>query len=145
MRKTILFIIYVMFFVNGNLFAEFTTNQFKINDFKWIESLQSYEQDEQGVKVKANLNSGEDVFLRIDVLDDYLVRIRANLDGVFEKTLQEKDGFVKSDWPVTDFQLIQETVHLKINTKGMYVVIDKNPFRISFFQNEKQKKQPLSL
>lgn len=100
---------------------------------KSIKTLESFELEKRGVILNTRLNSGEPLPLRIEVLTDYIVRVRASLDGKFEITLPEKDGFIKSDWPETDFKLIEEKEFLKIDAKGVTVRIDRDPFRLSFY------------
>ena len=44
-------------------------------------------------------------FVRLDVLTDNLVRVRASADGKFGESLPIQWGFVKDDWPAATFQV----------------------------------------
>lgn len=81
-------------------------------------------------------NSGT-LSLRVEFLSDYIVRIRANTTGKFGKTLQERDGFIKSDWKKTDIKMIETGDGLKIAGKKVAVQFNRNPFAFSFFLGEK--------
>lgn len=89
------------------------------------------------VLLKAAMEDGKTAVVRIDVLSDSVVRIRASQDGRFDPTLQEKDGFVQQDWPATEFRLNDTSARVRIDAKEVSVEAGKQPFALAFYHDGK--------
>ncbi len=135
MHSRIIIFIVTLFLLTGNIFTAYPIT-FKLfsQTEKSIKNLESVERDQKAVILNTRLNSGERIPLRIDVLTDYIVRVRVSLDGKFGITLPEKDGFLKKEWEGADFELKEEENFLKIEAKGFTIKINRDPFKISFYQ-----------
>jgi alpha-glucosidase len=100
-----------------------------------IAVLEFAEHSPSGVLLKATLKDGTTVPVRIDVVSRCIVRVRVNQGGVFEPTLAEKDGFIKSDWSRTDFDLKQSRGEVAVTVGKLTVKIQNKPAEISFYQS----------
>lgn len=75
--------------------------------------------------------------VRIDVLTDYMVRIRAATDGVFAPTLPEKDGFLRSNWPHAASKLAEVKGGWKIEAAGIALEVRNKPFQLALYQKDR--------
>ncbi len=104
---------------------------------RWIQVIESVSDNGQGVILKAELNTGDPVTLLVNPLTGNMVRIRANTNGVFDRTLQEKDGFIRTEWPATGYELIESDDACQIQLEHLTVSIQKDPFCLEFSQKGK--------
>jgi len=102
-----------------------------------LASIESVRRDARGVVLNVLKSSGQRCSVRIDVLTDHLVRIRVSPAGDFRPTLQERDGFIKSDWPEPRFTLSDGGRHWSVETAGVVVRVRKNPFQIVVLQENR--------
>ncbi|MHC4191641.1 MAG: glycoside hydrolase family 31 protein [Planctomycetota bacterium] len=97
-----------------------------------VESVRYVSREASAVRLAVILEDGTSVPLKIDVLTPYMVRVRADRDGAFAPTLQENDGFLKTDWSGGDFRVYGKGNHVEIAAAGVTVAVTKSPFRLTF-------------
>ncbi len=74
--------------------------------------------------------------VRLEVLSDEMVRMRASADGKFGKSLPIEWGFVKNDWPAVKFKVEEEGGIVVVRTAGMTVRVARQPFAVEFRDND---------
>ncbi len=102
----------------------------------WIQSVKSITGQEHSVILSAVFNTGEPVQIQISPLKGNMVRVRVCQQGNFEPTLQEKDGFIKSDWPEIVYEMTESDHEVQIQMDSLEVKIRKDPFHLSFLQDD---------
>jgi alpha-glucosidase (family GH31 glycosyl hydrolase) len=95
-------------------------------------------QESGAVALTLRLSSGEPLPFKVEFLTDHMVRLRANPAGGFEKTLPEKDGFLKSNWDGIDVKVIESEDHFRIVGKNATVQINRDPFSFSFYLKDER-------
>jgi alpha-glucosidase (family GH31 glycosyl hydrolase) len=101
-----------------------------------LAAIESFSQDGKAVRLGGRLANGDQIQARVEFLTDYTARVRVNLDGNFERTLQETDGFINTVWPGGRFDSKEAGDQVKLEAGGLRIIVSKNPFRISFLQGQ---------
>ncbi len=91
-----------------------------------------HEPDGNAVVLGCRLDTGEEAFVRVDVLAPDMVRGRASLERVFPQSFPEKDSFPKAEWPQQAFTVTERRGAVEMRTKEIAVKVSKEPSRLSF-------------
>lgn len=92
---------------------------------------------DRGITLTGRLAGGDPVVLRMDLLTGHIARVRADLDGRFEPTLQERDGFINTEWPRTEFSLEETPTQVTLGAPGITLRVERDPLRLSFYQGDR--------
>jgi alpha-glucosidase (family GH31 glycosyl hydrolase) len=92
-------------------------------------------QDDRAVVLLVNLEDGASAKLRIDIVTEYMVRVRLDRAGAFDATLPEQDGFLKTDWSVAEFTVDETSNSVRIDASGVTVKVQKKPFGLAILQD----------
>ena len=90
--------------------------------------------DERGAVLRGLSLSGATVFFRVDAVADAVIRVRAAEVDYFEPSLPERDGFLRTEWPLRDFSLAEDAELLLFRTGQLTLQIDREEERSSFRQ-----------
>ena len=89
-------------------------------------------------KVKSFHREGNEVLIKcedklqvkLSVLSEDLLRLQMAPDGVFNTSMMVEWGYVKEEWPETNFEIDNSKEEMVITTAALKVIISKDAFRI---------------
>lgn len=103
-----------------------------IQDLSSVGKVVSHKVDDHGVTLQCEGG----VKVRLDVAHSSLVRVRVALTGQFADSLMVNSGFVKEDWPASNFTVRKQDGRILIQTDTMRVTVNTDPFAISLSDAE---------
>lgn len=97
-----------------------------------IGKIVSFEKQERAVLFKSE--KGENI--KVNIITDDIIRVQVSSSGQFNKSAMIDYGFVKDDFPVSNFDVKEENGMYKISTSSLNIQVEKNNFRLKFLDKE---------
>ncbi|NMH87961.1 glycoside hydrolase family 31 protein [Flavivirga algicola] len=122
MKKQLLLFAFSLFLIFG--IKGFSQNQ--------LGKVVSYKKDQKAVLFQCEHAKK----VKLSIITDAIFRVQVAPNGTFKKSKTIEFGFVKDDFPATNFNLNETEKHYQITTSKLDISVDKEAFRIEVKDKE---------